>query len=53
MQADTPLPYLTADLPGIGGRLKDRPEDFVVEEIGNGLKSSRHRHGYIFATRRY
>jgi tRNA pseudouridine13 synthase len=33
MQADTPLPYLTADLPGIGGRLKDRPEDFVVEEL--------------------
>jgi tRNA pseudouridine13 synthase len=33
MQADTPLPYLTAELPGIGGRLKQRPEDFVVEEI--------------------
>jgi tRNA pseudouridine13 synthase len=33
MQADTPLPYLTADLPGIGGRLKERPEDFVVEEL--------------------
>lgn len=29
----TPLPYLTADLPGIGGRLKDQPEDFLVEEI--------------------
>jgi tRNA pseudouridine13 synthase len=28
-----PLPYLTADLPGIGGNLKDQPEDFVVEEI--------------------
>jgi tRNA pseudouridine13 synthase len=27
------LPYLTADLPGIGGRLKEQPEDFVVEEI--------------------
>ena len=25
--------YLTNDLPGIGGRIKDRPEDFVVEEI--------------------
>jgi len=25
--------YLTDDLPGIGGRIKDRPEDFVVEEI--------------------
>ena len=27
------LPFLTADLPGIGGILKKRPEDFVVEEI--------------------
>jgi tRNA pseudouridine13 synthase len=27
------LPYLTADLPGIGGTLKERPEDFFVQEI--------------------
>ncbi len=25
--------YLTHDLPGTGGRIKDRPEDFIVEEI--------------------
>jgi tRNA pseudouridine13 synthase len=25
--------YLTQDLPGAGGRLKERPEDFFVEEI--------------------
>ncbi len=25
--------YLTADLPGIGGHIKERPEDFRVEEI--------------------
>src|SRR5262249_14382797 len=37
-----PSPLLTADLPGIGGRIRDRPEDFEVEEIpaypacGNG-----------------
>lgn len=37
-----PLPYLTGDLPGIGGVLKSVAEDFVVEEIpayeptGNG-----------------
>lgn len=29
----TDCPMLTADLPGIGGVLKSRPEDFVVEEI--------------------
>jgi tRNA pseudouridine13 synthase len=28
-----PLPLLTADLPGIAGRIKSVPEDFVVEEI--------------------
>ena len=27
------LPYLTADLPGIGGRIRERLEDFRVEEI--------------------
>lgn len=27
------LPYLTADLPGIGGTLKQSPADFEVEEI--------------------
>jgi len=27
------LPYLTADLPGTGGVLKQAPEDFVVDEI--------------------
>jgi tRNA pseudouridine13 synthase len=29
----SPLPLLTADLPGIGGRIKVSPEDFEVEEI--------------------
>lgn len=27
------LPYLTADVPGIGGVIKQRPEDFFVQEI--------------------
>ncbi len=27
------LPYLTGDLPGIGGRIKQRVEDFRVEEL--------------------
>lgn len=25
--------YLTHDVPGVGGRIKQRPEDFVVEEV--------------------
>src|SRR5437762_10644031 len=28
-----PPPLLTADLPGIGGRIKSVPEDFEVEEV--------------------
>src|SRR5438270_3590774 len=28
-----PPPLVTADLPGIGGRIKTQPEDFEVEEI--------------------
>jgi tRNA pseudouridine13 synthase len=28
-----PLPFLTEDYPGIGGRIKVAPQDFVVEEI--------------------
>ncbi len=28
-----PMPYLTSDLPGTGGRIRERVEDFVVEEI--------------------
>ncbi|MBO0697635.1 MAG: tRNA pseudouridine(13) synthase TruD [Zavarzinella sp.] len=28
-----PVPYLTSDLPGVGGRIKVEPADFEVEEI--------------------
>ena len=27
------LPFLTPELPGIGGVIKERPEDFFVQEI--------------------
>jgi tRNA pseudouridine13 synthase len=30
---DTRLPQVTADLPGVGGRIRVQPEDFEVEEI--------------------
>jgi tRNA pseudouridine13 synthase len=33
MSQELELPLLTAELPGIGGRIKDQPEDFEVEEI--------------------
>lgn len=28
-----PLPYISADLPALGGRIKESPEHFIVEEI--------------------
>ncbi|MCA9252740.1 MAG: tRNA pseudouridine(13) synthase TruD [Phycisphaerales bacterium] len=30
---DEALPYLTSDLPGVGGVIKEADEDFVVEEV--------------------
>lgn len=42
-----PLPFLTADLPGIGGRLKCRPSDFQVDEIPLYEPSGRGTHTYF------
>src|SRR3712207_5138236 len=38
--------YLTAEQPGIGGRLKVKPEDFIVEEIPLYLPSGEGQHLY-------
>ena len=42
------LPYLTAKLPGIGGRLKDQPDDFIVEEISAYEPSGTGEHLYLW-----
>lgn len=41
-------PMLTADLPGVGGVLKARPEDFVVEEIPAYLPSGEGDHLFLW-----
>ena len=41
------LPYLSADLPGVGGRIKARPEHFVVEEIPLYEASGQGPHLYL------
>lgn len=41
------LPYLTADLPGIGGFLKTQFEDFAVEEVPLYEASGTGTHAYI------
>lgn len=44
----TPRSYLTHDVPGIGGRLKVRPEDFLVEELPAYHPSGEGEHLYLF-----
>ncbi len=39
-------PFLTADLPGIGGQLKVKPEDFLVAEIPLYLPAGEGQHVY-------
>jgi len=41
------LPFLTAGLPGTGGRIKDGPEDFVVEEVPLYEPSGEGTHLYL------
>lgn len=41
------LPYLTASTPGIGGRFKVRPEDFVVDEVPLYPASGEGTHTYF------
>ena len=40
-------PYLTADLPGIGGHLKVKPADFLVEEIPRYAPSGEGQHIFV------
>ena len=46
------LPYLTANLPGIGGQLKAAPEDFVVEEIPAYEPSGEGQHLFLWIEKR-
>lgn len=46
------MQYLTSDLPGIGGRLKTEPEDFVVEEIPAYEPSGEGEHLFLWVEKR-
>jgi tRNA pseudouridine13 synthase len=41
------LPYLTSDTPGIGGEIKQRPEDFFVQELPLYEPSGEGEHVYF------
>lgn len=47
-----PHPYLTAALPGIGGRIRSEPEDFRVEERPLYLPCGQGEHLYVRVTKR-
>jgi tRNA pseudouridine13 synthase len=47
-----PLPFLTIDLPGVGGRIKAQPEDFEVEEIPAYEPSGQGDHLYLWVEKR-
>lgn len=42
------LPYLTAEFPGVGGRIKSSPADFIVEEIPAYEPSGQGEHLYLW-----
>lgn len=44
--------YLSAEVPGIGGTLKQRPDDFLVEEIPLYAPSGAGEHIYLFVEKR-
>ncbi len=46
------LPYLTADLAGVGGTLKEQPEDFVVEELPAYEPSGEGEHLFLWLQKR-
>ncbi len=46
------LPRLTEDLPGTGGRIKDEPDDFLVEEIPLYVPCGEGTHLYMLLEKR-
>ncbi len=50
-ELDLRLPYLTADLPGVGGVLRAAPEHFVVEEVGLYEAAGDGQHLYVNLTK--
>lgn len=47
-----PARYLTADVEPVGGELKQRPEDFIVEELPLYLPSGKGEHLYLTIEKR-
>lgn len=52
MSDAAPPNWLTAEIPGTGGRLRERPEDFLVEELPRYEPSGEGEHLYLFIEKR-
>ena len=48
-----PARYLTGEIPGIGGVLKQRAEDFLVEEMPLYAPSGKGEHIYLLVSKRH
>ena len=51
MEINLDLPYMTKDLPGVGGRLRLTPGHFIVEEIPLYEPNGEGAHLYINITK--
>ncbi len=45
-------PYLTSHIPGVGGTIKETPDDFIVEEIPSYLPCGSGEHCYLVIEKR-
>ena len=45
-------PFITPDIPGTGGVIKERPEDFLVEEVPAYTPCGEGEHIYLFVEKR-
>lgn len=52
LQQLTALPFLSADIPAVAGRIKSTPEDFVVEELPAYVPSGEGEHLYLWIEKR-
>lgn len=52
MDANLDLPYITANLPGVGGELRTTIDDFMVEEISLYEPEGQGQHLYVNLTKR-
>jgi tRNA pseudouridine13 synthase len=51
-EIDLKLPYITENLPGVGGKIKQKPENFIVNEIPLYFPEGKGKHVYVNITKK-